>query len=183
MASGVVALFLAATLIVGAVASDAGGPLTAAHSAKKRCKKKGHKRAVTAKRKKCRKKPPSTIPTPVPPPRPPTTMLAHLSISPTSYDFGRVASHGRKISDTFTLTNSGPGTSGALRKSISAGLSWFSIDTDTCGTAPLAPGSSCTMTVAFSPGCLAEIPYSANLQIAAFPGGLAQVRLSGTCVP
>jgi hypothetical protein len=72
-----------------------------------------------------------------------------LAFSPASYDFGAV-DVGATPTQTFTLTNSGGGTSESLTSSLS-GSSAMSIAGDGCSGAELAPGAACEITIAYAP--------------------------------
>lgn len=75
--------------------------------------------------------------------------IPSLAFSPASYDFGAV-SVGGSATQSFTLTNSGSGTSAPLTMSLS-GSSAMSLSSDGCNGAELAPGGTCTVTVAYAP--------------------------------
>jgi ABC-type sugar transport system substrate-binding protein len=66
-----------------------------------------------------------------------------------SYDLGRSA----HATQTFTVTNDAPGTSGRL--GVTGGDPNFLLENDTCSGATLAPDGTCTFAVAYTapPGC------------------------------
>lgn len=79
-----------------------------------------------------------------------------LSWSPTTgtgiFNFGSVP-FPNTVTQTFTLTNSGTGSTGTLGASSPAagGNFWIPSGDDGCQGANLAPGASCSVTVAFTP--------------------------------
>ncbi len=74
---------------------------------------------------------------------------AHLSLTPSAFDFGGVAIGATSQPATFTVTNDGGAATGALSAQI-PGTSEFEVSGGTCA-APLAAGASCTVEVIFSP--------------------------------
>jgi rhamnose transport system substrate-binding protein len=71
-----------------------------------------------------------------------------------SYDVGRVA----HATQTFTVSNDTPGTSGRL--GVTGGDANFVLENDTCSGATLAPNGTCTFAVAYTapPGCTSGGP-------------------------
>lgn len=163
---------------------------------------------------KCRKrKPAPPMPTPpatppVTPPAPPVTppaspvtppvtppAVATLAITPTSFDFGDVQHGGIKpckaegdpTCKTFTVTNTGTGTSGVPVASIveirtpeiGEHPAAFVIMANTCNTA-LPPGATCALTVKFSPNSNAgDMTFESRLDVTASPGNTVSSTLSG----
>ena len=72
-----------------------------------------------------------------------------LAFSQPSSGYGSVTV-GKKVSQVFTLTNSGGKASGALKLSLS-GSGAFSITSDRCQGRSLGPSKSCTVAVKFAP--------------------------------
>ena len=73
-----------------------------------------------------------------------------LTINPTNYDFGTVAI-GQSVAKTFTLTNTGPGTTTFANGTPSVPHVYgFSLAASTCGNS-LVPGSSCEVTASYAP--------------------------------
>lgn len=104
---------------------------------------------------------------------------ANLSISPGSHEYGTVPAGASSPATTFTITNTGEASSGALASGIAGSdLSQFAISADSCANAALAGGGTCTVSVRFAPN--AEGPKSASLQVSGTPGGAVSAALSGT---
>jgi hypothetical protein len=111
---------------------------------------------------------------------------AGLTINPVSRNFGSVAEHGSSAPTVFSVTNTGSLpqtiTSVALTGS-QAGE--FGVDPDTCGSAVVAGGGTCTVTVAFQPtGAGARtaklvVKSDANLSVTATLRGTAQAGALG----
>ena len=94
-----------------------------------------------------------------------------------SQDFGDVPVGHHSASVSIVVSNTGPGTSGAVTVSLSgADSASFGIDTNAC-TATLSPGQTCTVAVHFSPASAGT--RSTSLTFGANPGGLASVALTG----
>src|ERR1700735_823135 len=72
-----------------------------------------------------------------------------LAFSQSSHGYGSVTV-GKKVSQVFTLTNSGGTASRALKLSLS-GSGAFSVTSDRCQGRSLGPGKSCTVAVKFAP--------------------------------
>ncbi len=104
------------------------------------------------------------------------TNPAEITVSPTSQDFGSVV-QGQSTAANFTVTNVGALPSGALSVSKSgAATADFTISGNCQGTI-LQPAGTCTATVTFAPQSSGA--KSAELDIAASPGGSLMVPLSG----
>ncbi len=81
-----------------------------------------------------------------------TGTLAHIGISPTSYDFSTASYNNDVLTNVFTVTNSGlVSATGVTRTGLSAP---FTIQSTTC-TGTLTAGNSCTVTVAYTPTAIA----------------------------
>lgn len=105
---------------------------------------------------------------------------ALLSISPATFDFGSVIEGTNSADQTFTLTNTGLGTSGLVTLGIGGtDPASFVQDATTCGP-KLAIGGSCTISAHFAPAG-ARI-YDATLSATASPGGTTTATLTGTGV-
>ncbi len=98
------------------------------------------------------------------------------------FDFGTIVTNKPSPAATFTLTNSGDGSSGTLGGAVltGSGAAAFSIQTDNCMGKSLAPQATCTVLVVMSTAT-ASTP-TAQLGITASPGGSATVQLMGTAV-
>jgi RHS repeat-associated protein len=101
---------------------------------------------------------------------------AHIELTPSTNDFGRVGVGSSAAPQTFTLTNTGGRETGRLADDLSGDGFW--IGTDGCADVSLTPGSTCTIDVAFTP----TIAGAANgtLEVTASPGGTASASLNGT---
>lgn len=103
---------------------------------------------------------------------------AVLSISPTTFDFGSVVNGSTSGQQTFTVTNSGQGSSGTVAVAVGgANQSDFVIDSTTCAAA-LPSNGTCTVTVHFTPSTAAA--ETASLSATSSPGGTATATLTGT---
>lgn len=78
---------------------------------------------------------------------------------------------------TFTVTNTGGATSGAMTTSIN-GSTEYVPTTDHCTGTSLMSGGTCTIVVTFTPTATGSAP--AQLDVAATPGGPATYALTGT---
>jgi hypothetical protein len=121
-------------------------------------------------------------PAPPPPPPPPP---ANLSISGGSDTLLVFMPPGVLTNDTYTVTNTGGQTSGALTGSLvnASGDGTFSISAGTCGFAAdahptLAPNASCTVTVDYTPAFVSQTG-AVTLSVTAAPGGTATRALTG----
>jgi hypothetical protein len=102
-----------------------------------------------------------------------------LAFSQSSHDYGSVTV-GKKVSQVFTLTNSGGTASRALKLSLS-GSGAFSITSDRCRGRSLGPLKSCTVEVKFAPAGAG--PVTATLTATGVKRPVAAtVSLSGTGV-
>jgi hypothetical protein len=102
-----------------------------------------------------------------------------LAFSQSSPGYGSVTV-GKKVSQVFTLTNSGGKASGALKLSLS-GSGAFSITSDRCRGRSLGPSKSCTVAVKFAPAGAG--PVTATLTATGVKRPVAAtVSLSGTGV-
>jgi hypothetical protein len=104
---------------------------------------------------------------------------ARLTISPSPHGFGAHATGTTSGAQTFTITNTGGATSGAIAISLAgADPGQFTKSNDTCNGQTLAPGQSCTVDGAFAPAAVGA--KNADLQATASPGGTATATLNGT---
>lgn len=94
-----------------------------------------------------------------------------LGFSPAADDFGAV-DVGGTATHSFTLRNSGDGTSEALTSSLT-GSSAMSIAADGCSGAELSPGGECEISVAYA-------PTQGGTDSATLTAGGADVGLTGT---
>jgi hypothetical protein len=103
---------------------------------------------------------------------------ANLSIAPATFDFGNVVAGSSSGDQSFTVTNTGQGTSGPVSVSLSgANQADFSVDSTTCGAA-LPGGGTCTVSVQYAPAAAGA--GTATLSATASPGGTATSALQGT---
>ncbi len=104
---------------------------------------------------------------------------AGLTIMPTSGTFGPTGADGSSsMSQTFTVTNTGPATSGVPAVSLTGtNASSFGVTNNMC-TAAIASLGTCTFNVTFTPQDAGTLTASA--QVTASPGGTATATLSGT---
>ncbi len=84
----------------------------------------------------------------------PPTLTWSPATTSGAYDFGTLSA-GSTASQTFTLTNTGGKSSGALTVALS-GSSAFTITSDTCGGTALGSNKSCTVTVQYAPTASGE---------------------------
>lgn len=106
-----------------------------------------------------------------PPPEPPPE--APVAIMPALHDFGIVEVGSTSAAVTFTVRNAGSGPTGRLTVSVSED---FTVATDGC-SAPLAPGGTCALGIAFAP--LFAGAKSGSVTVTASPGGSASARVYG----
>ncbi len=105
--------------------------------------------------------------------------IGNISITPSTNAYGNVVVGATSATTgSFTVTNTGGTTTGALSVSlVGSDPGDFIKQTDTC-TAPLAAAATCTITVSFKP--LTAGAKAASLQVATNPGGTTAAALSGT---
>lgn len=104
---------------------------------------------------------------------------ATLAIAPPSASFPNVAVGGTSAASTFTVTNSGDQTSGALAVSVTGpNASEFLLGPNSCTGVALAGGASCSVAVRMAPTALGA--RSATLTVAGTPGGSLSASLSGS---
>jgi hypothetical protein len=105
---------------------------------------------------------------------------AALTMNPATYDFGTVALGNSSNEHTFTITNAGGTTSGAVSTLLSGlAAADFNVASNSCG-ATLAAGASCAVDIRLSPSSTGS--RAANLTAIAAPGGSVGASLSGTAV-
>src|SRR3954447_10348994 len=99
---------------------------------------------------------------------------AHLTITPTSHNFGTVNAGATSPTQTFVVQNTGTaaaGTTTALAQTGSGNnLSDWLESHNTCG-ATLPPGGHCSFDLTFVPAPLATGSRSAKVTVSAQPGG------------
>jgi len=104
---------------------------------------------------------------------------AVLQASPTSNAFGTVATGGSSTDATFTITNTGTETTGALAVALGgAQANQFTKPTDTCDTKTLAAGATCTIKVRFAPSAVGAA--TAAVTVTGTPGGTVTIPVGGT---
>lgn len=104
-----------------------------------------------------------------------------LAISPASNDFGSTLTGGSSRDATFTVTNTGTSTTGALATAVSgANASEFVVGTDTCNGQTVAGGATCSVTVHMAPTTAGA--KAATVTVSGSPGGAASASLTGTGV-
>ncbi|MCC6997925.1 MAG: choice-of-anchor D domain-containing protein [Deltaproteobacteria bacterium] len=104
---------------------------------------------------------------------------AALSITPSTQNFGTIATGTQSTFFTFTVTNTGEVTSSTVAATLTSSPSDFAIDsgTNNC-TGTIAAGANCTLRVRFTAGTLGA--KSNVLQATAGAGVSASSTLSGT---
>jgi hypothetical protein len=102
-----------------------------------------------------------------------------LSIAPSMHAFGTSPVGTTVAAQTFTVTNPGGTSTGALTVAIAgANPADFVITSDGCSGAPLGPAGTCTVAVEFNP--IMAGMRSASLRVVGTPGGMATANLTGT---
>jgi hypothetical protein len=100
-----------------------------------------------------------------------------LGLSPVLLAFGTVPP-GTTSTKSFTLTNNGCATTGTLTLTLAGSdPTFFSLGSDGCSNAVLAPSESCTTAVVFGP--LSAASRTAAIAISAQPGGSVSVSMTG----
>jgi hypothetical protein len=103
---------------------------------------------------------------------------AQLRVTPATLDFGGILV-GTSATHSFTVENIGGSASGALTLTRT-GSTTFTLESNTCAGASLAPAASCTFVVRFTPQTGGGITRSATVDIAGAIGGTASVMLFGS---
>jgi len=104
-----------------------------------------------------------------------------LAIDPTAQPFGLVVMPASSSDQTFTVTNTGEGSSGTIATAlVGTDAANFAITADGCKGHILAYQQSCQMTARFVPTSLGD--KSVSLQASADPGGSAVAQLSGSSI-
>ena len=106
-----------------------------------------------------------------PPPKP-----AALMMMPSQNDFGSVLINTTSGTASFTVTNTGEATSGAITPVVTGTNAGDFLPTNGCTT--LAGGGTCVITVVFKPTTAGT--KSASLVVAGSPGGTVMAALLGT---
>ena len=107
---------------------------------------------------------------------------AQLELTPSSEDFGTVVQGDQSAIKTFTVTNTGEQTTGALTISrIGPQGTQFSINSNTCGPA-LAHNATCTIDLRWNPTAPFTGDPDASLGVGAVPGGFDSATLNGTAI-
>lgn len=103
-----------------------------------------------------------------------------LTASPSPYDYGDVIV-GQSSSQTFTITNPGGSPLTLLSVQLTGpDPTHFLLGTETCTGAPVAPGASCTIAVAFSPTSIGLKVASVSVASAS---GTTSISVSGDGTP
>jgi hypothetical protein len=101
-----------------------------------------------------------------------------LSITPTTDTFPGALLMNDGETHTYTVSNSGGGSTGALAISLNgSGASQYVITSDNCSTTSLSGGGTCTIGIRFHP--TARGSQTASLVAGATPGGAVSSALSG----
>jgi hypothetical protein len=105
---------------------------------------------------------------------------AALSVAPASSSLGATPIGVKSAASAFTVSNTGQDASGTVSVSLGGtNAADFTIASSTCTTA-LAPGGSCTVTVAFESFYTGT--YTASLTATATPGGSASASLTAQAI-
>lgn len=105
-----------------------------------------------------------------------------LSLDDDAHDFGDVEQGMASSPKPFTVTNTGTATSGVLTTALTGGsAARFAISNDTCDGNTLAPSSSCTLEIVFTPSGIGSVS-GVTLDVTAAGGGSDSLTLSGTGV-
>jgi hypothetical protein len=104
------------------------------------------------------------------------TKPAILTIVPNPLAFEGISLNTQSGDETLTITNTGGATTGALTTPAALG-NGFVISGNTC-SAPLLPTQSCTMSIRFSPGAIAQATWTFTVTSAS--GAKATEALTGT---
>ncbi|MBX7190794.1 MAG: choice-of-anchor D domain-containing protein [Sandaracinaceae bacterium] len=107
------------------------------------------------------------------------TGSAPITTAPTTHNFGGVTLGANSAPQTFTVSNPGTLTTGALSVMLGgANPSEFGIVTNTCAGSMVAPSGTCTVSVRFSPTVAGA--RTATLSVSGVPGGTSTTTLNGT---
>jgi hypothetical protein len=103
---------------------------------------------------------------------------AQIVVSPILQSFGSIPLSQTSSDVTFTVSNTGGALTGVISATVSGtNPSDFAIGTDNC-TSTLAGGSSCALSIHFSPSIAGT--ESATLNVSAVPGGSVAASLNGS---
>ena len=105
---------------------------------------------------------------------------ATIAVAPASNDFGPVVTGGVSATATFTARNTGELPTTAVTTGLTGAADQYPLSADACNGKPLAPGASCTVTVAFAP--TATGAQAAQLALTASEAS-ATAALAGTGIP
>ena len=107
------------------------------------------------------------------------TAVAYFVVEPTPRDFGSTAPGSPTGATQFSVTNTGPGESGALAAALTGpNASEFEITQNACAGVTLTSGESCVVSVRFSPTSAGA--KTAALAVTQTPGGTQTAALTGT---
>jgi putative cell wall-binding protein len=110
-------------------------------------------------------------------------VAAGATPSPSAIDFGTTAA-GSALSRTVTISSTGTSPLHVTSTSITGAVGSFAVTADACTGASVAPGSSCSITVAFDPPAYVVEPIDGSLDwIDDTPAGSGHVPLTGADVP
>jgi hypothetical protein len=112
----------------------------------------------------------------------PGTLMSSDGTNDYNYDFGMVGS-GISDTQTFTVTNSGTGTSTPLQLADCC-QTGFTLSNDQTTGHTLAPGGTSTFELSFSQTCAATTPLTTPLDVeSATPSPYISVSYTANCVP
>ncbi|HEY2510223.1 MAG TPA: choice-of-anchor D domain-containing protein, partial [Polyangiaceae bacterium] len=105
-----------------------------------------------------------------------------VSVNGATQGFGSISLGASSAPTTIVVTNTGTAATGTLHTALGgADPDSFSIDSDTCAGQVLAAGTTCTVTLHFTPKKAGAL--TATFTISATPGGSLTVQLSGQSSP
>ncbi|HTJ46815.1 MAG TPA: choice-of-anchor D domain-containing protein [Kofleriaceae bacterium] len=101
-----------------------------------------------------------------------------IAFDQASYDFGTIDVGQVSTTATFKLTNTGGSTTGSISTSFTGDTASYTIVSDACKNATLAPAGTCLVKVQLAPKTYG--PLALSLVATANPGGSATVSMGGT---
>ena len=107
--------------------------------------------------------------------------LPSLAWSPLTNDFGSIQIATNSTATTFTLSNNGNGATTGCSAPALSNTTDFSITADTCGTANLATGSSCTVSIRANPVTIG-VKSATLTRVCTSSGGTASTTANGITV-